>query len=210
MERIHIEEKTIQDAVTRAAGVLRAGGVVLYPTDTLYGLGADAFSDEAVGRIYDIKGREKNKPIHCVVADLAMAEQYAELDTRARLLAERFLPGPLTLILKKKDGATGGIARDMATIGIRIPASDFCLSLARAFGPFTTTSANVSGMPSGQTVDDILTQLGTRADNVAFVADAGVLPAAAPSTVVDLSGEEVQILREGAISAADVQAVLQS
>src|SRR3989338_7578116 len=100
-----------QKAAERGAEIIRAGGVVLYPTDTLYGLGADAFSDEAVDKVYEIKGRDEKKPTHCIVADTEMAEKYAEVTNDARLLFDRLLPGGLTVILKKKAGAEGGIAR---------------------------------------------------------------------------------------------------
>lgn len=138
-------------APARAAQILASGGVILYPTDTLYGLGADALSDEAVAKIKRIKGRNEQKPIHAVVADMAMAERYAGVNNVARSLAQKFLPGPLTLILKKKEGIETGIARDMSTFGIRIPDNVFCLDLAREFGkPFTTTSANASGVSQSE------------------------------------------------------------
>jgi len=192
----------IGEAVGRAAEVLRAGGVVLYPTDTLYGLGAHAFSDEAVAKVYAIKGRDEKKPVHCVVANLAMVEKYAEVNELARSLAEKFLPGPLTLILKKNQEFTTGIAKEIETIGIRIPKNDYCLALARAFGsPYTTTSANVAGAASERSVAGIVAQLGERAAMIDLAIDAGELPEALPSTVVDVSEGDIRVLREGAVPA---------
>jgi len=185
--------------------MLRQGGVILYPTDTLYGLGADAFSDEAVDTIYAIKGRDEKKPIHCIVSDIAMAEEYAEVTNDARLLFERLLPGGLTVILRKRKNVRGGIARSIETIGIRIPHNDFCIQLAGAFGePFTATSANLAGHEHQRSVEAILKQLGPNAEIIDLIIDAGELPPSAPSTVVDLSGEEPVILREGAIPSADI------
>src|SRR3989344_7237171 len=168
MEILSLKSKDTQHAAERAAEVLRAGGVVLYPTDTLYGLGADAFSDEAVAKVYAIKGRETDKPIHCIVADIEMAEQYAEMSRAAEHLAAAFLPGALTLILSAKGGPAfggkklgSGILHGMDAIGIRIPKNDFCIALAKKFGkPYTTTSANVSGEVPQGSVEEILAQLG--------------------------------------------------
>ncbi len=195
-------------ASIRAAGVLRSGGVILYPTDTLYGLGADAFSDAAVDKIYEIKARDTNKPMHAVCADLAMVEQYAEVNDIARMLVQKFLPGALTLVLQKKAGIDHGIGRNMKTIGIRIPDSLFCLEIARTFGkPFTATSANLADHSTGLAVDEILGQLGRNAGLIDLVVDAGVLPLRAPSTVVDVSTGVMQILRIGAISKSELDSL---
>lgn len=202
MERLSVDDPS---APARAAQIMAAGGVILYPTDTLYGLGADALSDAAVAKIYSIKERDEKKPMHAVVADMAMAEQYGVMNGTAIHLAEKFLPGPLTLILKKKEGIDTGIARGIDTFGIRIPDNKFCLELAREFGkPFTTTSANASGLPSLRAVDEIIEQLGDRTTMIDLVIDAGELPERLPSTIVDVSGDTVAILREGAIAAKDI------
>lgn len=205
MERMYLTGAAHADAVGKSANVLKRGGVILFPTDTLYGLGADAFSDQAVDAVYAIKGRDEKKPIHCIVADLAMAEEYAEVGNDARLLAKRFLPGGLTLILKKKAAAHGGIARNIGTIGIRMPKHDFCLALARRFGmPYTATSANRSGARALPTIDEIIEQLGPRAAGIDLSLDACRPLASEPSTVVDLSRGEPAILREGTVPAAEV------
>ena len=192
-------------AADHAAATIRAGGVVLYPTDTLYGLGADALSDEAVAKLYAIKGRDEGKPIHAIVVDLAMAERFANIDDTARTLAEQFLPGPLTLILRKKEGINTGIAKGMDTFGIRIPDNSFCKDLVEHFGgPITTTSANRAGMIPMRMLSQILEQLAEGADGISLAIDAGELPKRMASTVVDCSGEHPVILREGAIAAADI------
>jgi len=219
LHKMNLKTEGLDACVREAKRVLEQGGVILYPTDTLYGLGADAFSDEAVDKVYEIKGRDERKPIHCIVADIAMAGEYAEVTNDAKLLFERLLSGGLTVILRKRPGVDGGIARDMETIGIRIPNNEFCLQLAHAFGkPFTATSANVAGHVPERSIAKILEQFSydsilppfaeasedkqkTRID---LIIDAGELPANQPSTVVDLSGEEPVILREGVIPAADV------
>lgn len=204
MKIIRLTEDNIDEIVTEAANILRAGGVLLYPTDTLYGLGADAFSDEAVAKIYAIKGRQENKPIHCIVSDLEAAAQFADVNDAALALSERFLPGALTLVLKKRSEAVSGIAKNILTIGIRIPDNDLCLRLASAFGPYTTTSANISGIRNERSVEAILAQLGERASMIDLVIDAGELPERKPSTVVDVSSGATEILREGAIWASEI------
>ncbi|MCR4281182.1 MAG: L-threonylcarbamoyladenylate synthase [Candidatus Kaiserbacteria bacterium] len=215
------DEKKMSECVKKSAQVLRTGGVILFPTDTLYGLGADAFSDEAVEKIYAIKGRDEHKPIHAIASDIAMMEEYAEVPDVAHALAKEFIPGALTLILKKQDGVEAGIARGISTIGFRIPNNPFCLKLAKEFGkPFTATSANASGQKPERNVKAILQQLGgfshsnilqnVRMREIMLVVDAGELPECQPSTVVDCSGKEPVILREGAIPPAEIWNLLGS
>lgn len=198
---------TDPQAVAKAAEILRSGGVILYPTDTLYGLGADALSDEAVAKVKEIKGRDAVKPIHAIVADVEMANQYVEFGEKGFALACAYMPGPLSLILKKRAGVDTGIGRDMDTFCIRIPDNQFCIELARAFGkPYTTTSANRAGEATGRSVPAILDQLGEKAGMIDLVIDAGELPERKPSTIVNVSRGEVTVEREGAISATEINA----
>ncbi|OGG59899.1 threonylcarbamoyl-AMP synthase [Candidatus Kaiserbacteria bacterium RIFCSPHIGHO2_01_FULL_56_24] len=195
------------DAPAEAAATLHAGGVILYPTDTLYGLGADALSDNAVAKINAIKGRDEKKPIHAIVADIEMAAKYGEINEIAFALACAYMPGPLTLILKKKAGVDTGIAKGIDTIGIRIPNDAFCLALAKEFGrPITTTSANKAGVQPERSVTGIMEQLGDNARLIDLAIDGGELPERLPSTVVDVSNGEIRILREGAIPAGAILA----
>ena len=221
MEVIRLTEANRKDLAARAAEVLRAGGVVLYPTDTLYGLGADALSDEGVAKVKRIKGRDEGKPIHAIVSDLEMAEEYGELTDDARLLASRLPQGQVTYIVSAKGGSASGgkklagprtgILRGIATFGFRIPDNEFCISLLREFGkPVTATSANTSGEQPERSVEKILAQLGIAAEGIGLLIDAGELPERLPSTVVDLSGEEPVIVREGAIPSTDIWNVLHS
>lgn len=134
MERIQLTEGTVATCAAQAAQVLQKGGVVLYPTDTLYGLGADALSDEAVAKIYAIKGRGETKPIHGIVSDLDMAGKYGELSGTARLLEERLPAGQVTYIVKKLAGLDTGITKGIETFGFRIPANEFCIRMVQEFG----------------------------------------------------------------------------
>lgn len=199
---------TNSQAVAKAAAVMRAGGVVLYPTDTLYGLGADALSNEAVAKVRDIKGRDEQKPIHAIVANVEMAAKYGDINEIAFALACAYMPGPLTLILKKKEGIDTGIGKGMETFGIRIPDNQFCLNLAKEFGrPYTTTSANAAGEPPMRSVQKIIEQLGKRAAFIDLAIDAGELPQKLPSTVVDVSEGIAKVLREGAIPTDEIVAL---
>jgi L-threonylcarbamoyladenylate synthase len=199
----------ISGAVQKAAEALRAGGVVLYPTDTLYGLGADALSDEAVGKIYATKGRDEGKPIHALVGSVEMAEQYADISPNFREKIKSIAPCSITFICNKKVGVETGIAKNISTFGFRIPDNAFCLELVRAFGgPITATSANKSGETPQNSIEEILAQLGVEVPYIGLVVDAGVLPPSLPSTVVDLSSGTPQILREGAVPAGTIQQML--
>ena len=204
MQIIRID-KGLGECVLRASGALRQGGVIIYPTDTLYGLGADALSDKAVAKTYTIKGRDEGKPMHAVFADLKMAEDYAEINDAARRLSEKFLPGALTLVLKKKAGLNTGVVKGIDTIGVRIPDNEFCLELAKTFGkPFTATSANISGKVPETSLEQICKQLGTSANLVDVAIDASVFPMRPPTTVVNVVSGAPVILREGAISSQEI------
>lgn len=210
MEVIKLGRDNLDECVSKAAQVLRAGGVIVYPTDTIYGLGADAFSDEAFERVCMIKDRDQRRPIHAVFADLAQVEEYAEVSTLGHTLAREFMPGPLTLVFQKKVGIDTGIARSLHTVGVRIPKHQFCLALARAFGPYTTTSANRSGEETPATVGEIVRQLGHSARYVDLAIDAGALPPYAHSTVVDARDGTPFILREGSVSAPEIWNAIRS
>jgi L-threonylcarbamoyladenylate synthase len=206
METIRLTEGNIEEAALRAADVLRAGGVILYPTDTLYGLGADAFSDDAFEKICMIKGRDERRPIHAVFPDLESVSACAVITPVGQKLASAFLPGPLTLVFEKKKHLTTGIARSLSTIGVRIPRNRFCLTLAQAFGkPYTTTSANVSNEKPLSTIAEIVSQLGKNAAHIDLAIDAGPLLPEMRSTVVDVRGDAPFILREGVITAQEIE-----
>lgn len=189
--------------------VLNQGGILLYPTDTLYGLGVDALNVEALKKLRALKGREEGKPISVVVSDMAMAEEYAVVTPLAKKLAEAFLPGKLTLVLEVKSVLPVELTAGTGTIGIRIPKNILCLGMARDLGrPFTATSANVSGEESLHSVPEILHQFGDRAKMIARSIDVGMLGVSLPSTILDVRGDTLRIIREGAISEEEILSVL--
>jgi L-threonylcarbamoyladenylate synthase len=176
-----------RDGLTRAAQLLRGGGVVAFPTDTVYGLGADAADDLAQRRIFQIKGRPVGMPLILMAAAESQLAGWVHVDSRAEEIIRRWWPGPLTVILHAKGGGT---------LGVRIPNHEIALELLRASGPLMTTSANLHGKDPAMTAGEAAELPGLTA-----ILDGGPAPGGAASTVLDLTGPEPHILREGAISA---------
>ena len=182
---------------------LHAGGVIGFPTDTSYGLGADPFSEAAVRRIFEIKGRPEDKPILLLVNSIEMARSVATLSDTALAVAARFWPGPLTMILPAHPGVPSLVTAGTGTVGVRWPVAPFALRMLSALnGPITATSANRSGMESCVTAGEVRAQLGDRLD---MLVDGGALPARGGSTLLDVTQTPPKVLREGPISAAELQ-----
>ncbi len=187
-------------ALASALDALRAGEPVGVPTDTVYGLAADAADPDAIGRLFELKDRPADRSIAVLVADVASAESLVSLTAQARRVAERFWPGPLTIVAARTPTAPPHLGTG-ATIGVRLPDDDIVRALA-APGPLAVTSANLHGGPTpatAQGVADLFATLG-------LVIDGGPRPGAS-STVADMTGPKPAILREGPISLDDIIAV---
>ena len=183
-------------AVTEAAKALTRGEVVAFPTDTVYGVAAVRGREEA---LFVAKGRPEDRPIPVLLSDASQLETSGIVTPSARALAARFWPGPLTIVV-----AVPG----RGTVGFRVPASDLARRLiAASGGELPVTSANLSGRPDARTAEEVIAQLDGR---IALVLDGGRTPGGVPSTVVDCTGPEARILREGAISAREIRAAIQS
>ena len=197
------------DEAGRAAAieVLRAGGLVAMPTDTVYGIGVALDAEDGLPRLFAAKDRPLDRAIVLLVADLEQAASVGVLSAAARLLAERFWPGGLTLVLPQAQGARlpAVLTAGTSTIGVRLPDHESPRALARALGPLPVTSANLSGRPDARDAAQVVAQLGARID---LVLDGGPARGGVPSTVVDCSGELPRILRSGAIAPDDVFATL--
>lgn len=189
-----------------AADVVRSGGLIVYPTETLYGIGADATNPEAINRISGAKRRAELKPILLLVDSLEMMSPLvATIPPSARTLIEGYWPGPLTLVFTASDRVPVELTRGSSTIGIRIPSSRLCLRLLANLGsPLTSTSANLSGGVPAQTVQEIQKDL----TGIDLYLDAGKLPVSLPSTVIDVSGRSPRLLRRGAIAVEQIQQAL--
>jgi L-threonylcarbamoyladenylate synthase len=178
------------EGLARAAELLRAGEVVAFPTDTVYGVGVAASRPERVAALFELKDRPSERRIPILVADLGQVGGQWHPDARAELLAHRFWPGALTLVL-------GG---EVETQGFRAPDHPVALELIRAAGPILTTSANRSGEPDTFGADDVLIAFARQQDDLAAVVDGGAVRGGVASTVVDLSVTPARIIREGPIS----------
>ncbi len=189
----------IDRAVSRAAAVLDAGGVILYPTDTIYGLGCRAADEPAIGRIYAMKRRPPSRPTLILVGSAGMVARFVTgIPPAAAALMERFWPGPLTLLFTAAGGISPLLTAGTGKIGIRLPAHPFCTKLSlKCDDAIVSTSANVSGSPPAGGTADPVREFGRLVD---LVVEAGHL-ASLPSTVADVSGGELTIMREGAIPA---------
>ncbi|MBU4224872.1 MAG: threonylcarbamoyl-AMP synthase [Chloroflexi bacterium] len=189
----------------RALAILRGGGLVAFPTDTVYGVGALAFDAAAIEKIYEAKGRSTEKAIPILLGDTADLEKVtAQVSEMALRLAGRFWPGPLTLVVPKHPSLPEAVST-APTVGVRVPDHPVARALLRAAGPMAVTSANLSGQASPCTAEEVLVQLVGR---IALIIDGGKTPDGVPSTVVNCAGAEPQVLREGPITLAQIKAIL--
>ena len=185
-------------ALEAAARVLRAGGLVAFPTETFYGLGARALDEAAVARVFQAKGRPSGKPLLVLVDSLAMVDRVArDVPDRARRLMGRYWPGALTLVLHAHPDLPAPLTAGTGTIGVRLSGHAVARALVAAVGdPVTAPSANPHGDASPRTADEVLATLGTRVD---LVLDGGPTPGGPASTVLDLTRTPAVVLRAGAI-----------
>lgn len=203
MAEIFREEGAGLDA---AGAALAAGGLVVFPTDTVYGLAAHPAVEGATRAVFAAKRRSIELTLPILVVDVAQARLVAVLDERAEALAARYWPGPLTLVLPRTEvSASWDLGREAASVGVRVPGHPAALSLLRRTGPLATSSANVSGEPAPDDCDGVLVALG---DAVAVYLCWGSAPGGRASTVVDLTAGEPRVTRAGAIAASDLRAVL--
>ena len=194
-------------ALAEAVGILRRGRLVAFPTETVYGLGANADDGQAVVRLFEAKGRPRINPLIVHVIDDAAAERLGEFSAAARRLADKFWPGPLTLVLRRRSGATVSllVSAGLDTIALRVPAHPVSAQLlAMAHVPIAAPSANVSGRVSPTTAAHVAAELGNRVD---LVLDGGKATLGLESTVIGFEGDEAVLLRPGAISRSEIEAV---
>lgn len=194
-------------ALATAIDILTGGGLVAFPTDTVYGLGALAFDEKAVGKLYDVKERGMDKAIPVLIGDPDQLDLVAAGANRmCQKLAKRFWPGPLTLVVPRHPSIPEAVT-PLPTVGVRIPKFVHTQELLRLTGPLAVTSANISGQSSPSTAAGVKVQLGGR---IPLILDGGVTPGGMPSTVVDCTRDKPVILREGPISLDEIMEALSS
>jgi L-threonylcarbamoyladenylate synthase len=195
------------NAILHAADVLCNGGTVAFPTDTVYGLAALITDEHAIERLYTIKGREHDKAIAVLLASADELPDVAQdADELALALARAFWPGPLTLVVPENPRLPRNLS-PLPTVGVRVPDHAVALALLRETGPLAVTSANLTGEASARTAGEVLGQLNER---IHVLLDGGRTPGGMPSTVVDTTAGRLDVLREGPISAAKLNRVLQT
>jgi L-threonylcarbamoyladenylate synthase len=195
------DSRALDNAIAR----LRSHQLIAFPTDTVYGLGAALDSPEAIEQLYTVKGRDSAKAIAVLVGDAAALSAVAsDLSQSARLLAQNFWPGPLTLVVPRRPGLPDNLS-SLPTIGVRMPNHPVALSLLNRSGPLAVTSANRSGAANTTTAQEVFSQLGGL---IALILDGGQTPGGLPSTVVDCTAEELIVLRQGPITRHQLLSVL--
>jgi len=193
------------DAIPRALQIIKQGGVVAFPTDTVYGIGVSVFSSESIEKLFIVKGRAAAKAIPVLIGDPAQLDLVAASASEAALrLAQRFWPGPLTLVVSRHPSLPT-VLSSLPTVGVRMPNHPVALRLLRQSGPLATTSANLSGGPDPSSAQEVLSQLAGRID---LVLDGGPCPGGVPSTVVDCTSSDLRLLRPGPLSLEDLRQAL--
>jgi L-threonylcarbamoyladenylate synthase len=203
MQTIDARAEAFERVVEEVAAVVLGGGLVIFPTDTVYGIGCDPTRPEAIERVFELKDRPRDKPLALHLAGVPEFLEYASDNPRARALARAFLPGPLTVIVRRPGFIDARIVAGLPSVGLRVPDHALCALLLERCGPLAATSANVSGAPA-------FTGRGPATDLPAadLFVDAGPAPFGIESTVIDVSQHDVRLIREGAVPFARIFATL--
>lgn len=200
MKIVSLTQSNQSEVIGEAVETLKKGGSIVYPTDTVYGLGVNPFDDFAIRRLYRIKKRPGDKPIPLIVKSIAMAKKLAYIDAEKGKILQSLWPGAVTVVLTKKSLVPADICARTKTAALRIPANDFCMALMRAFnGPITSTSANISGENHTNDPQEIAKRFKCELYKPDLLIDAGVLETTMPSTLLDLTPPKPKILRVGPV-----------
>lgn len=204
-----MEEEYLDNNIEKASKIIQNGGLVLFPTETVYGIGANALDDDAVRKIFVAKGRAQDNPLILHISDIKMLEQIAEnISELEYQLMNTFWPGPFTIVLNKKKGIANVATCDGDTVGVRMPSNKIAHDLIKNAGvPIAAPSANISGKPSGTKLQDIIEELN---DKVDYILDGGESDIGLESTVVRVINGEVKILRPGKITKEDIEKVVEN
>lgn len=210
MKKINLE-KACLDAIDLLAKEvsedLKDGKVILIPTETVYGIACDALNDKAIERIYEIKGREKNKPLPVMIGNIEHVSLVArDIPHMFYKIARNFMPGAITVILKKNPNISDIVTGGLDTVGIRMPDHIFALNMIKYFNsPIVATSANISGNPSPVSYDEIENHI---KDSCDVLVNQGYCPIGTASTVIDISTDKIKLIREGSISLKEISGII--
>lgn len=197
--------KATKENVLTASQTVKTGGLVVYPTDTVYGLGCDPFNVEAVKRVFRVKG-ERKKPLPILASGIEHVEKIAYLSKDARKIVERFWPGPLMIIVPKKPTLPNIVTCNLGSVGVRVPKHDLAIQfISLSNGLLVGTSANKTGKKPALTASEAAEQLGKDVD---VILDVGPTSIGVPSTVIDLTSEKPRILRKGSVDSKDIHSFL--
>ena len=203
---INLENKLDYEELKIPAKIIKEGGIVIFPTETVYGIGTNGLNKEAIKKLYEVKQRPLNKPISLLVSNIEMVNQVAKNISKLEYkIMQNFFPGPLTIILEKKDIVPDILTANTNTVGIRMPSGEIARKLIEYAGvPIATPSANISGKPSGTNIKDIQKDFDGKVD--CFI-DNGESKLGIPSTIIRVINDEVHILRQGSISMEQIKAI---
>ncbi|MBR6506417.1 MAG: threonylcarbamoyl-AMP synthase [Clostridia bacterium] len=194
------------ESIDICADILTAGGIAVFPTETVYGVGANVFDKKAIDRLYTAKCRPKEKALLCHLYSVEQAGEIGYLDDTAKALIKAFTPGPLTVIVKKKPCIGDNVTSGMDTVGLRFPSNNVFLALAKKCGfPIAATSANISGEASPAEAESVMRSLGDRVD---AIIDSGLTSVGVPSTIISLTESKPVILRQGAVTETMIKEVI--
>jgi len=202
------QDEINEQELNKTAQVLENGGIVIFPTETVYGIGANAYNEEAVRKIYEVKNRPGEKPLSILVSGIDEIGKYAIIENDIeRKIINSFMPGPITIILKKKQGLFDYISSGKNTIGVRIPDNKIILEILNKLKlPLVAPSANISGMPSGVSLNDIIKDFNGKVD---VCINGGKAKLGESSTIVEVVNGEPVILRQGKITLEEIKKVLE-
>jgi L-threonylcarbamoyladenylate synthase len=206
--KVFKSDLTTDIEITQVCSILSLGGVIVFPTETVYGIGCDLFSETGRNKIYELKNRPSNLPLSAHVSSIEMALSLLTNDVPDVffLLAENFLPGPLTIILEKNKSVPDFVTAGMGTIGIRFPDNKIALRIINNYGkPLAATSANISGNPSAIDCSEIIRDF---SEKIPLMIDGGRTDFANESTVISLVGEKPVVIREGVIKINQIEDIL--
>ena len=207
MEYINIEKsKYKKEDIEKVSNVIKNGGVVIIPTDTVYGLAADSLNKEAVARIYEIKHRDISKPCNILVSNIEMIRKVtSNISEKEERIIKKFFPGALTIILNKNEIIPNIVTANLDTIGVRMPNNKFMLEVIELIGrPIVATSLNISGEQSLVSLENISSEL---KGNIDLIVDSGKINNGIASTIIKVENNEIQILRQGPISEKKIKEI---